>query len=116
MDGVAKRKKPRLAAHPVLPVRKEDHLQQEVEMPTVLLLSGWRLFFYASEGNEPIHIHCKKGDMECKYWLHRDEFEISEAYSYNMGSAAKREIRKIIFDHFEYIENAWDDFERRKSA
>jgi hypothetical protein len=48
-------------------------------MPTVLLLSGWRLFFYAGEGNEPIHIHCRKGDMECKYWLHSEEFEISEA-------------------------------------
>ncbi|MCI5158037.1 MAG: DUF4160 domain-containing protein [Candidatus Electrothrix sp. AUS1_2] len=44
-------------------------------MPTVLMLSGWRLFFYANEGNEPVHIHCRKGDMECKYWLHREELE-----------------------------------------
>ena len=29
-------------------------------MPTVLLILGWRLFFYANEGNEPMHIHCKK--------------------------------------------------------
>ncbi len=28
-------------------------------MPTILLLFGWRLFFYANEGNEPIH-----GDLE----------------------------------------------------
>ncbi len=85
-------------------------------MPTVLLLSGWRLFFYAGEGNEPIHIHCRKGEMECKYWLHREEFEISEAYAWNMGSAAKREIRKIIFSHFEHIEDAWDEFQKRRSA
>lgn len=37
-------------------------------------------------------------------------------YMYNMNSAAKREIRKIIFDHFESIEKAWDDFQRRRSA
>lgn len=85
-------------------------------MPTVLLLSGWRLFFYAGEGNEPIHIHCRKGDMECKYWLHPEEFEISEAYMYNMSKAAKREIRKIIFDHFEYIENSWNDFQEKRQA
>jgi len=85
-------------------------------MPTVLLLSGWRLFFYAGEGNEPIHIHCRKGEMECKYWLHREEFEISEAYAWNTGSAAKREIRKIIFGHFEQIEDAWDEFQQRRSA
>lgn len=83
-------------------------------MPTVLILSGWRLFFYANERNEPIHIHCQKGDMECKYWLHREEFEISEAYAYNMNSGSKREIRKIVFHHFDEIEAAWDEFQKRK--
>ncbi len=83
-------------------------------MPTVLMISGWRLFFYANEGNEPIHIHCKKGDMECKYWLYTEEFEISEAYGYNMTSAAKREIRKIIFLHFEELEKAWEEFQQRR--
>ena len=83
-------------------------------MPTILQILGWRLFFYANEGNEPIHVHCRKGGMECKYWLYRDDFEISEAYGYNMNSKSRREIRKIIFQHFEHIENEWDDFQRRK--
>ncbi|MGM0451713.1 MAG: DUF4160 domain-containing protein [Thermodesulfobacteriota bacterium] len=83
-------------------------------MPTILKIFGWRLFFYANEGNEPMHIHCRKSNMECKYWLNSEEFEILEAYSYNMGSKEKREIRKIIFQHFEYIEDAWSDFQRRK--
>ncbi|MCG6536745.1 MAG: DUF4160 domain-containing protein, partial [Syntrophales bacterium LBB04] len=30
-------------------------------MPTILLIMGWRLFFYANERNEPIHVHCRKG-------------------------------------------------------
>jgi hypothetical protein len=33
-------------------------------MPTVLYIMGWRFFFYADEGNEPIHIHCKKAEKE----------------------------------------------------
>ena len=76
------------------------------------------MFFYANEGNEPIHIHCIKADMEymeCKYWLDTEEFEIDEAYSYNMNSKARREVRKIIFDNFEYIEDAWEEFQGRKS-
>ncbi|MFP4031244.1 MAG: DUF4160 domain-containing protein [Desulfococcaceae bacterium] len=36
-------------------------------MPTILKILGWRLFFYANEGKEPIHIHCRKGEMECKF-------------------------------------------------
>ena len=31
-------------------------------MPRVLIMAGWRLFFYANEGPEPIHVHCRKGD------------------------------------------------------
>lgn len=83
-------------------------------MPTILQIFGWRLFFYANEGNEPIHVHCRKGNMECKYWLHCETFAISEGYAYNMNNKTKREIRKIIFHHFEYIENAWEEFQGRR--
>ncbi|MCK5201254.1 MAG: DUF4160 domain-containing protein, partial [Spirochaetales bacterium] len=38
------------------------------------MILGWRLFFYANERNEPVHIHCKKGDSECKYWLDIENF------------------------------------------
>lgn len=80
-------------------------------MPTILLILGWRFFFYANEGNEPIHLHCRKGGMECKYWLDRKNFAIEEAYSYNMGSKDKREVKKIIFEYFEFIETEWDRFQ-----
>jgi len=29
-------------------------------MPTILVIFGWRLFFYANEGKEPIHVHCRE--------------------------------------------------------
>lgn len=73
---------------------------------------GWRLYFFSNEGNEPIHVHCRKGDKECKYWIHGD-FDLEEAYAYNMTPRDRREIKKIIFEHFEYIEQQWDEFQRR---
>ena len=76
-------------------------------MPTILLILGWRIFFYANEGNEPIHVHCKKGEMECKYWLDCENYALDEAISFNMSSKDRREIRKIVFTHFEYIEQQW---------
>lgn len=48
--------------------------------------------------------------MECKYWLDRENFAIEEAYSYNMGGKDKREVKKIIFEYFEFIETEWDRF------
>jgi hypothetical protein len=80
-------------------------------MPTVLFVMGWRFFFYANEGNEPIHIHCKKGDCDCKYWLDRDNFDVEEAYSYSMSARDKREVKKIIFEYFEVIEQEWISFQ-----
>jgi hypothetical protein len=83
-------------------------------MPTVLVLLGWRLFFYANEGNEPIHIHCKSGDKECKFWIDVENFDIQEAFALNLSPRDKRQIRKIIFEHFDYIVDQWQEFQNRR--
>ncbi|HOY49679.1 MAG TPA: DUF4160 domain-containing protein [Flavobacteriales bacterium] len=77
-------------------------------MPTILYILGWRLFFYSNEGNEPIHVHAEKAEMECKYWLLVDKFEIEEANSFNLKPSSRREIRKIIFEHFDLIVDSWN--------
>ena len=79
-------------------------------MPTILQLAGWRIYFWSNEGSEPIHIHAEKGDMECKYWLDVENYEISIAFDYNLTSQTKREIRKIIYDHFDYIVSEWNKY------
>lgn len=84
-------------------------------MPTILLIFGWRLYFYANEGNEPIHIHCQKGDMECKFWLDSDNSDVIEAFSYNMNSRDKREIIKIVYEYYEFIESEWEQFHKERS-
>jgi len=81
-------------------------------MPTVLYVMGWRFFFYANETNEPIHIHCQKGEKEAKFWLDTQSFDVREALSYNMNSADKRHVKKIIYEYFELIEAEWNKFQR----
>jgi len=49
-------------------------------MPAILLMRGWRVFFYSDEGQEPIH------------------------------PRLRREIRKIIFDHFDLIVEEWNRY------
>ncbi len=61
-----------------------------------------------------MHVHCRKGNAECKFWVFYDEFDIEEAYSYNLTIGQKREIRKIIFEHMDYIKEAWDEFQNEK--
>lgn len=83
-------------------------------MPTILQLSGWRFFFHANEGNEPIHIHCVKGDADAKYWLNAETFEITESYTEGMSPADKRNVRKIIYNHFDYFIDEWNSFRELK--
>ena len=83
-------------------------------MPTILFIRGWRFFFYANEANDLIHIHCRKAEKECKYWLDRGNFDVEEAFSYAMTGRDKREVKKIIFEYFDYIESEWDKFQERK--
>jgi hypothetical protein len=85
-------------------------------MPTILLLNGWRFYFFANEGSEPIHIHCGKGDAKAKYWLDAEAYEITEAHCEQMSPADKRNVRKIIFDHFDYFIDQWNSFEELKNG
>jgi hypothetical protein len=85
-------------------------------MPTILIIMGWRFFFYANEHNEPAHVHCQKGDAEAKYWLDADGFEAFEAHAYNMSPADKRVVRRIIFEHFDYIVSEWTKWQERRDG
>ena len=85
-------------------------------MPTILMILGWRIYFYANESKEPIHVHCRKGYAEAKYWLDVDTFEAIEAHAYNMSPADKRTARRIIFEHFDYIVSQWNDFQEKKNG
>ena len=44
----------------------EDGQRCDFTMPTILMIMGWRFFVYANERNEPIHVHCQKGESEAK--------------------------------------------------
>jgi len=46
--------------------------------------------------------------MECKFWILVDEVEIREEFSYNLTPAAKKEIKKIIYQHFDLIIDCWN--------
>jgi hypothetical protein len=85
-------------------------------MPTVLMMLGWRFYFYANERDEPAHVHCKKGDAEAKYWLDLDTFEVVEAHAYNLSPADRRTVRRIILEHFDYLVGQWNEFQEERNG
>ncbi len=47
-----------------------------------------------------------------KFWLDTENFAIEEAHCYNMGTKDRREVKKIIFEYFEFIEGEWNNFQQ----
>ena len=85
-------------------------------MPTALIIQGWRLFFYMNERNEPPHIHVRKGDIDCKFWLKVEAYDIEEVYGYNLSPRTRRQIRKIIFENFDYLVESYQRFHGGEDA
>jgi hypothetical protein len=48
-----------------------------------------------------------KGDAECKYWLQPDSFDIAAEFEYNCTPRLRREVRQIIFQHFDQLVASW---------
>ena len=38
-------------------------------MPTILREGPYRFFFYASDREEPLHVHVERDDRVAKFWL-----------------------------------------------
>lgn len=75
-------------------------------MPTILIVNGFRFYFYSNENDEPIHVHIKKAEGNAKFWLE----PIEEEYSYGFTSAQKKEIKHILKINQQQLINAWNEY------
>ena len=76
-------------------------------MPTLLLIKGFRFFFYSNKNNEPAHVHVTKGSAEGKIWL---EPNLRIAYMNGFSIAEQRDIFNIVNANFESLKEKWYEF------
>ena len=74
-------------------------------MPTVLVESGYRFFFYSNEGDEPPHIHVERAEKYAKFWLE----PVSLAESRAFRNHELTELRKMVEEHREEFIVAWNE-------
>lgn len=79
-------------------------------MPTLLLLNGFRFFFYSNENNEPIHVHIEKGDAIGKVWL---EPTVKVVYMQGFNSKEIGFILETIETNFEVFKLKWNEHFRK---
>ncbi len=75
-------------------------------MPTVLIYGPYRFFFYASDRDEPHHIHVERDDKVAKYWLDPIRLQISIGFS----RFESRQIRCIIEEKQKSFMEAWNEY------
>ena len=75
-------------------------------MPTVLLIEGYRFFFFSNEGNEPIHIHVESAECYAKFWIN----PLFVAANYGFNSKELREISIIIEENENLIKEKWNEY------
>lgn len=75
-------------------------------MPTVLRHRGFRFHFYSNEGQEPPHVHVRRAEDTCKFWLR----PIGLAYNDGMKSHELRELEGVVREHQSELERKWYEY------
>ncbi len=75
-------------------------------MPTVRRSGPYRFFFYASDRDEPRHIHVERDDKVAKYWL--SPVRLASSGGFNRLELSR--IRGIIEQNHEQLLEAWNGY------
>jgi hypothetical protein len=75
-------------------------------MPTVLRVGPYRFFFYASDGDEPPHIHVERDDSEAKFWLEPVKLERSVGFR----PRERQRIGRLVREHQTTLLEKWHEF------
>ena len=77
-------------------------------MPTILHVGPYRFFFYASDRDEPPHIHVERDDNVAKFWLDPVRLQSSGGFS----RVEINRIDKIVKDYQRKLLEAWNEYFR----
>lgn len=75
-------------------------------MPTVLRIGAYRFFFYANEGNEPVHIHIQSERSLAKFWLQ----PVVLASSTGFAAQELTKLHSLVREHELLFKEAWHEF------
>ena len=77
-------------------------------MPTVLRVGPYQFFFYASDRDEPGHIHVEREDSIAKFWL--DPVRLQSSGGLSRVEISR--IEKLVTKHQSELMEAWNEYFR----
>ena len=77
-------------------------------MPTIARLGPYRIFFYANDGGEPVHVHVEREAKVAKFWL--DPVRLARSGGYSRRELAR--IEKFLRKRVAPLIEAWNGYFR----
>jgi hypothetical protein len=75
-------------------------------MPSIQGIGGpYRLFFVSFDCNEPMHVHVRRENSTCKFWID----PLSLAANHGFPARELTRARATIEEHLERIKEAWHE-------
>lgn len=75
-------------------------------MPTVMRIGPYRFFFYASDRDEPLHIHVERDNALAKFWL----VPVRLQHSLGFGRTELVKVELLVAKHRDAMVEAWNDY------
>jgi hypothetical protein len=75
-------------------------------MPTILYDGPYRFFFYASDRDEPAHVHVEREEKSAKFWLNPVRIQSSGGFT---RSEIMR-IEKLVRQYDDELLEAWNEY------
>ncbi|HEY5298799.1 MAG TPA: DUF4160 domain-containing protein [Verrucomicrobiae bacterium] len=77
-------------------------------MPTVLRIKGYRIGFYSSDFDEPLHVHADKAGHQAKFWLEPLQLAKNAGFSRN----ELNKIYDILRENRQELLRKWNEYFR----
>lgn len=75
-------------------------------MPTVANIGPYRVFFYAGDRAEPVHVHVEREDKVAKFWL--DPVRLARSGGFSPKELGR--IQTMLRDHETRLIEAWNEY------
>ena len=86
--------------------------REEFKLPSLFTVSGYKIFFWSNENNEPIHVHVCKGKLSSnatKIWLTKNGGCILASNGSHIPQKELNELMEFIAAQFFMICAAWKE-------
>lgn len=75
-------------------------------MPTIIRIGPYRFFFYASDRDEPLHVHEERDTSVAKFWL----APVRLQHSTGFGRSELVRVESLVAENCDLLTEAWNDF------